>query len=63
MVVHDGGIILFFLFLPLAYPVIYSLIYNPEVVRDVKTVVVDHDRSSLSREFVRNMDATQQTWV
>lgn len=63
LVLHDQGIILFFLFLPLVYPVIYSLIYNPEVVKDVKMVVVDHDRSSLSRELVRNLDATQEAWV
>lgn len=60
---HDGGILLFFTFLPFAYPVIYSLIYNPEVVRDVKMVVVDSDRSAVSRELVRRLDATQETWV
>lgn len=60
---HDGGILLFFTFLPFGYPVIYSLIYNPEVVRDVKMVVVDHDRSSVSRELVRRIDATQEAWV
>lgn len=63
IVVHDPGIIIFFLFLPLAYPVIYSLIYNPELVRDVPVVVVDNDRSSLSRQLVRNLDATQEAWV
>lgn len=60
---HDVGIILFLAFLPLAYPVIYSLIYNPELVRDVKMVVVDHDRTPLSRELVRNLDATQEIKV
>lgn len=63
LVIKDPGIVIFFLFLPIAYPVIYSLIYNPEVVRDVKMVVVDHDRSSVSRELVRNLDATQEAWV
>ncbi len=57
---HDIGIILFLAFLPLAYPIIYSLIYNPEQVRDVRMVVVDHDRTPLSRELVRNLDATQE---
>lgn len=57
---HDIGIILFLAFLPIAYPIIYSLIYNPEQVRDVRMVVVDHDRSALSRELVRNLDATQE---
>ncbi len=63
LVIHDMGLILFFLFLPLAYPVVYSLIYNPEVVRDVKMVVVDNDRSAKSRELVRNLDATQEARV
>ncbi len=63
LILHDGGIILFFTFLPLAYPVIYSLIYNPELVREVKMVVVDHDRKPLSRELVRNLDATQETRI
>ncbi|MDE6696242.1 MAG: ABC transporter permease, partial [Muribaculaceae bacterium] len=60
LMTSDIGIILFLMFLPLAYPIIYSLIYNPEQVRDVRMVVVDHDRSSLSRELVRNLDATQE---
>lgn len=62
-VLHDGGIVLFFLFLPLAYPIIYSLIYNPELVREVGMVVVDHDRTSKSRELVRNLDACQEVWI
>ena len=59
----DPGIILFFVFLPFVYPIVYSLIYNPEVVRDVAVVVVDHDRTPASRELVRNIDATQGTWI
>lgn len=58
-ILHDQGVVLFFLFLPLAYPVIYSLIYNPELVRDVPVVVVDNDKTALSRELTRNFDATQ----
>lgn len=63
MIGKDMGLILFFVFLPLAYPVIYSLIYNPEVVRDVPLVIVDHDRSATSREMARMLDATQEAWV
>lgn len=63
LVIHDQGLLIFFIALPLAYPLVYSIIYNPELVRDVKLVVVDHDRSSLSRELVRNLDATQEAWV
>lgn len=60
---HDPGVMLFFFFLPLAYPVIYSLIYNPELVRNVPVVVVDSDRSSLSREFTRRFNATEGAHV
>lgn len=54
---------MFITFLPLVYPVIYSLIYNPELVKDVPMVVVDHDRTPLSRELVRNIDACDEAWV
>ena len=63
LVLHDQGLILFITFLPLVYPVIYSLIYNPELVKDVPMVVVDHDRTPLSRELVRNIDACDEAWV
>ena len=43
---------------PFAYPLLYALIYNPEVVRDVPMVVVDNARTPLSRELARNMDAS-----
>ncbi len=63
LVRHDAGILLFFLFLPLAYPIIYSLIYNPELVKDVPIVVVDHDRTALSRDLARKLDACDQAKV
>lgn len=63
LVFSDQGIMLFLFFLPLAYPVIYSLIYNPEVVRDVKVVVVDHDCTRQSRELARKLDSTQEIWI
>ncbi len=63
LVVHDKGIMLFFIFIPFLYPVIYSLIYNPELVRDVRVVVVDHDRTPASRELVRKIDACQEASV
>lgn len=63
LVLHDPGIILFITFLPLAYPIIYSLIYNPELVKEVSMVVVDNDRTPLSRELVRNLDACDEVWI
>ena len=63
LVLHDPGIILFITFLPLAYPVIYSLIYNPELVKEVPMVVIDNDRTARSRELVRNIDACDEARV
>lgn len=59
LVFTDIGVILFFFFLPLVYPVIYTLIYNPEIVDRIPTVVVDNSRSADSRELVREIGATQ----
>lgn len=58
LVFSDVGVMLFFFALPLAYPVVYTLIYNPEIVRDIPIVVVDQCRTASSREFTRMIDAT-----
>lgn len=58
-VFHDVGIIIFFFALPLAYPIVYSLIYNTEVTRKMPVAVVDNSRTAASREFVRHADATE----
>ncbi len=57
-VFKDLGVLLFFFGLPFGYPILYALIYNPEVVREVPMVVVDNARTPLSREFSQKMDAS-----
>lgn len=57
-VFRDQGVLIFFLLVPLAYPLLYAFIYTGEVVREVPTAVVDMNKSTLSREFLRNADAT-----
>lgn len=57
-ILKDEGVLLFFVFLPIAYPLIYSWIYNNEVVREVPVVLVDDSRTSLSREFANKFDAS-----
>jgi ABC-2 type transport system permease protein len=59
----DEGVLLFFVVLPLAYPLIYSWIYNNEVVRDVPVVLVDDSHSAMSREFTRKFDASPDVSV
>lgn len=57
-VFKDQGVLIFFLLVPLAYPLLYAFIYTDEVVREVPTAVVDMNKSTLSREFIRKVDAT-----
>ncbi|MCD8388145.1 MAG: ABC transporter permease [Bacteroidales bacterium] len=54
----DPGLILFFVALPLMYPIVYTLIYNPEQVRKIEVAVVDDCRSQESRELVRQASAS-----
>lgn len=63
MVVHDEGVMIFFLLLPLAYPVIYTVIYNPELVNDVPMVVVDNCRTADSRHLISMFDASPHTEI
>ena len=60
LVFRDEGVVIFFLLLNAVYPVLYALIYNPEVVRDERVVVVDDNRTALSRDFTRRLNATQE---
>lgn len=62
-VMKDEGVLLFFIFLPLAYPLIYSWVYNNEVVREVPVAIVDNSHSALSREFTRRFDASPDVCV
>lgn len=62
-VVRDEGVLIFFILVPLVYPLLYSWIYNNEVVREVPVVVVDDSRSALSRSFVRRCDASPDVRV
>ena len=54
----DSGAVLFCIVLPLAYPILYSWIYNNEVVREVPVVVVDDSHTALSREFIQKVEAS-----
>jgi ABC-2 type transport system permease protein len=54
----DEGVLIFFFLVPLLYPLLYSWIYNNEVVREVPVVAIDNSHSFMSREFLRKCDAT-----
>ena len=60
---RDQGVLIFFVLVPLVYPLTYSFIYTNETIREVPTVVVDNSRSSLSREYLRKVDASPETSI
>ncbi len=62
-VVKDEGVLIFFIIVPLVYPLLYSWIYNNETVRDVPVCVVDQSHSGLSRQFIRMCDASPDVHV
>ena len=59
--VTDEGVLIFCVLVPLLYPLLYSWIYNNEVVRDVPVAIVDQSQSATSREFIRKFDAGSDT--
>ncbi|MBQ0069704.1 MAG: ABC transporter permease, partial [Bacteroidales bacterium] len=63
LIFGDAGVVIFFVLVSMAYPIVYSLVYNTEIPRDIRVVVVDDDRSQSSREFVRALDATPEVAV
>ena len=57
-VFKDEGVLIFFVIVPIVYPILYSWIYNNEAVREVPVCVVDQSHSQLSRQFIRMCDAS-----
>ena len=62
-VVKDEGVLIFFVIVPLVYPLLYSWIYNNESIHDVPVCVVDESHSQLSRQFIRMCDATSDVRI
>lgn len=57
---RDQGVLIFFVLVPIVYPLIYAFIYTNETIREVPAVVVDNSRSSLSRKYLRMVDASPE---
>jgi ABC-2 type transport system permease protein len=60
---RDEGVLLFCMVMPVVYPLLYSWVYNNEVVREVPVAVVDMSKSAMSRKFVRSCDASPDVKV
>jgi ABC-2 type transport system permease protein len=59
----DIGVIILFIVVPVAYPLLYGTIYTPETLHELPIVVVDESHSSLAREFIRKIDATPDVQI
>lgn len=59
----DVSVLIFFLLLPIGYPLLYYYVYSTEVAREVPVAVVDESMTSLSRDFLRRVDATPEVAV
>ncbi|MBQ7495216.1 MAG: ABC transporter permease [Bacteroidaceae bacterium] len=62
-IVKDEGILIFIILLPLAYPLLYAMIYNTETQRQLPICVVDDCMTDRSRDFIRRVDATSEVMV
>lgn len=58
IVLKDMGVLVFFIALPLAYPIAYTLVYNPEVLEKLPVAVVDYSRTAESRDLIRKIGST-----
>lgn len=56
----DFGIMVFFILVPLGYPILYTYIYSNEVVRDIPVAVCDLSDSDASRSLLHKIDATPE---
>jgi len=63
LIFKDVGVMILIFAVPLIYPMLYSFIYYPEVVRDLPIAVVDLSKSSDSRQYIRDLDATPDVKV
>jgi ABC-2 type transport system permease protein len=63
LIMADAGAVLLFIVAMIIYPIVYSIGYSGEVVKDLPVAVVDLNHSSLSRQYSRMLDATEQIHV
>ena len=57
------GIALVMLGGTVGYGILYGLLYHPNIVTEVPVAILDNSRTSTSREYLRNLDATSQIHI
>lgn len=63
LIFSDAGAVLFFLVAMFIYPLLYTLGYEKETVRELPVAIVDLDHTATSRQFERMADAAEQLKV
>ncbi|MDY0343860.1 MAG: ABC transporter permease [Lentimicrobium sp.] len=63
LIITDLGVLILLVVVPLVYPVLYSFIYYPQVVRDMPVSVVDLSNSPASRDYIRSLNATPEVKI
>jgi len=59
----DGGVLLILVFAVIAYPIVYSIGYKNNVLKDIPIAIVDLDNTQGSRILSRMMNQTEQIEV
>jgi len=59
LIIKDPAVILIFVIANMVYPILYSLAYSKEQIKDVELALVDLDKTSTSRQIIRMLDATE----
>ncbi|MBO4427270.1 MAG: ABC transporter permease [Bacteroidales bacterium] len=63
LLVTDGGVMIIFVVAGFLYPLLYNYIYKNGVLEETPVAVVDNSCSSLSRRFIREIDATREVHI
>lgn len=59
-VLHNKGALLVLIGAVIIYPIIYSITYSPELVRELPIALVNQDHTASSRLLAKMVDATEQ---
>ncbi len=59
-VFRDSGVLIIFFAAALLYPILYCFVYTNEIYCNAPVCAVDESNTSLSREFIRKLNATSE---
>ena len=59
----DSGAILILVGALMIYPIVYAIAYKNEVVRELKTTIVDLDRTTTSHQLIKMLEGAEQVEI